>query len=135
MLFQVTQKTVNMELGAIIGIVILGLAAGVLSSMVGIGGGIVIVPVLVLVFGLSQHTAQGTTWAMLSFPVSLVAAITYHKKGLVDWRIAMILCVGFLIGGYFGSKVAVTIPAGTIKKVFAVLMIIIAIKFLFFEKN
>jgi uncharacterized membrane protein YfcA len=135
LLFQVTHKTVNMELGAIIGIVILGLAAGVLSSMVGIGGGIVIVPVLVLVFGLSQHTAQGTTLAMLSFPVSLVAAITYHKKGLVDWRIAMLLCVGFLIGGYFGSKVAVTIPAGTIKKVFAVLMIIIAIKFLFFEKN
>ncbi len=123
-----------MTIGSVIGIIILGIIAGVLSSMVGIGGGIVIVPVLVLLFGLSQHTAQGTTLAMLSFPVSLVAAIAYHKKGMVDWKIAMILCIGFVIGGYFGSKVAVELPTATIKKVFAVIMIIVAVKFLFFEK-
>lgn len=124
-----------MTLGSIIGLVALGILAGVLSSLVGIGGGIVIVPILVLLFGLSQHTAQGTTLAMLSFPVSLVAAITYHKKGMVDWRIALILCAGFVVGGYFGSKVAVDLPTGTIKKVFAVILIIVAVKFLFIDKK
>lgn len=69
-----------MTLNSIIGLVALGIFAGVLSSMVGIGGGIVIVPVLVLLFGLNQHTAQGTTLAMLAFPVSLAAAWTYHKR-------------------------------------------------------
>jgi len=124
-----------MSINSILGIISLGMLAGVLSSLVGIGGGIVIVPILVLMFGLSQHTAQGTTLAMLSFPVSLVAAWTYHKKGLVDWRIAMILCIGFVVGGYFGSKVAVDIPSSTIKKIFAVIMIIIAVKFLFIDKK
>jgi hypothetical protein len=121
--------------GSIIGIIILGVAAGLLSSMVGIGGGIIIVPMLVLFFGFSQHSAQGTTLAMLSFPVSLVAAFTYWKKGMVDWKIAMILCIGFVIGGYFGSKVAVEIPANSIKKFFAIIMIVIAVKFLFFERK
>lgn len=130
-----SQITIVMSISSIIGIIILGVAAGVLSSLVGIGGGIVIVPVLVMAFGLSQQTAQGTTLAMLSFPVSLVAAITYHKKGMVDWKIALILCAGFVIGGYFGSKVAVELPTGTIKKIFAVIMIIIAVKFLFIDKK
>jgi uncharacterized membrane protein YfcA len=103
--------------------------------MVGIGGGIVIVPALVLFYGLSQHTAQGTVLAMLSIPVSLVAAITYHKQGMVNWKIALILAAGFIIGGYFSSKLAVQLPAATIKKVFAVVMIMIAVKFLFFEKK
>ena len=124
-----------MPLSSILGIIFLGLIAGVLSSMVGIGGGIVIVPVLVLLFGLNQHTAQGTTLAMLSFPVSLVAAWTYHKKGLVDWRIALLLCVGFVIGGYFGSRVAVDIPAQSIKRFFAVILILVAVKFLFIDKQ
>ncbi len=124
-----------MTIESIIGVILLGVAAGVLSSMVGIGGGIVIVPVLVLFFGLNQHTAQGTTLAMLSFPVSLVAAWTYHKKGMVDWRIALILGAGFVIGGYFASKVAVDLPTGLIKKVFAVILLIVAVKFLFFDKK
>jgi uncharacterized membrane protein YfcA len=124
-----------MSIGYVLGIILIGVFAGVLSSMVGIGGGIVIVPSLVLLLGLSQHTAQGTTLAMLSFPVSLVAAWTYTKKGMVDWKIAMILCIGFVIGGYFGSRLAVNVPTQTIKKVFAVIMIFIAVKYLFFEKE
>jgi uncharacterized membrane protein YfcA len=124
-----------MSISTILGLIILGLCAGALSSLVGIGGGIVIVPALVGLFGLSQHTAQGTTLAMLSFPVSLVAAITYHKNGMVDWKIAGILCVGFIVGSFFVSKVAVTVPTLTIKKIFAILMIIVAVKFLFFDKK
>ena len=116
-------------------LLVIGLAAGVLSSMVGIGGGILIVPCLVLFLGLSQHTAQGTTLAMLSFPVSLAAALTYSKKGMVDWKIALVLCAGFVIGGYFGSRVAVQIPALQIKRFFAVILILVAIKFLFIDKK
>jgi uncharacterized protein len=112
----------------IIGLVILGIIAGVLSSMVGIGGGIVIVPTLVLAFGLSQHNAQGTTLAMLSFPVALIGAVNYYKKGLVDWRIAIILALGFVIGGYFGSKIALDMPEKMIKRFFACLMIVVAFK-------
>jgi len=124
-----------MTIGTIFGIILIGVCAGVLSSMVGIGGGVVIVPALVLLLGMSQHTAQGTTLAMLSFPVSLVAAFTYYKKGMVDWRTAMILCLGFVVGGYFGSKFAVNLSPVVIKKVFAVIMIGIAVKYLFFEKS
>jgi uncharacterized protein len=125
----------QLTISSLIGIIVLGVAAGLLSGMVGIGGGIVIVPALVMVFGLSQQTAQGTTLAMLSFPVSLVGAWTYYKNGMVDWKVAIILCIGFVVGGYFGSRYAVSISALTIKKYFAVLMIIIAIKFLFFDKK
>ena len=124
-----------MSSGTVILIILIGIAAGVLSGLVGIGGGVVIVPLLVMIVGLSQHTAQGTTLAMLSFPVSFVAAYNYWQKGMVDWKIAMILCVGFIVGGYFGSKLAISIPSLTIKKVFAVLMIVIAIKFLFIDKK
>lgn len=124
-----------MSAGAIAGIIILGFAAGALSGLVGIGGGIVIVPILVMVFGLSQHTAQGTTLAMLSFPVSFVGAYTYWQKGMVDWKIAILLCAGFVVGGFLGSKFAVGISSLMIKRVFAVLMIIIAIKFLFIDKK
>ena len=124
-----------MSITYIAGIVLLGISAGFLSSMVGIGGGIVIVPLLVMFFGLSQHSAQGTTLAMLSIPVSLVAAITYYKKGMVDWKIAIILSIGFIVGGFLGSKIAVGVSAITIKRVFAIIMILIAFKFLFIDKK
>lgn len=124
-----------MTLTSILSLILLGAAAGVLSSMVGIGGGIVIVPALVLLFNLNQHTAQGTTLAMLSLPVSLAAAYSYHQKGMIDWKIAFILCIGFVIGGFFGGRIAVNIPTLTIKKIFGVLMILIAIKFLFIDKK
>jgi uncharacterized protein len=117
-----------MSISTIIGLIILGIAAGALSAIVGIGGGIVIVPVLVMAFGLSQHNAQGTTLAMLSFPVALVSAYNYHKQGLVDWKFALIICFGFVIGGYFGSKVAIELSPRVIKRIFACLMIVVAIK-------
>lgn len=124
-----------MSMTTILGLIFLGICAGVLSSMVGIGGGIVIVPALVMIFGLSQHTAQGTTLAMLSFPVSFAAAWSYYQKGMVDWKMAMIIGAGFIVGGFFGGKLAVQIPALLIKRIFAVLMIIIALKFLFIDKK
>ncbi len=124
-----------MELYFIIGILLVGLCAGVLSGLFGIGGGIVIVPALVMIFGLAQQTAQGTTLALLSIPVSLVAALNYTKAGLIDWKIAVILAVGFVIGGYFGSKIAVNIDATVMKKMFAILMIVLAVKMLLEKKT
>jgi uncharacterized protein len=117
-----------MSLYTIVGLILLGIAAGILSSLVGIGGGIVIVPVLVMAFGLSQHTAQGTTLAMLSLPVALVSAVNYYKRGAVNWQFALIICIGFVVGSYFGSKVALDLPEKMIKRIFATLMIVVAIK-------
>lgn len=116
------------------GVLIIGIVAGVLSGLFGIGGGIVIVPALVMLFGLSQQTAQGTTLALLSIPVSLVAAMNYTKAGMVDWKAAVILALGFIVGGYFGSKLAVGIDGALMKKMFAVLMIVMALKMLFEKK-
>ncbi len=129
------KKVLSMELYFIIGILLVGLCAGVLSGLFGIGGGIVIVPALVMIFGLAQQTAQGTTLALLSIPVSLVAALNYTKAGLIDWKIAVILAVGFVIGGYFGSKIAVNIDATVMKKMFAILMIVLAVKMLLEKKT
>lgn len=116
------------------GVLIIGVVAGVLSGLFGIGGGIVIVPALVMLFGLSQQTAQGTTLALLSIPVSLVAALNYTKAGMVDWKAAVILAVGFMIGGFFGSKLAVGIDGALMKKMFAILMIVLAVKMLLEKK-
>lgn len=124
-----------MSIALILGLILIGLLAGILSSMVGIGGGIVIVPCLVLFFGFSQHLAQGTTLAMLAIPVSIAGAYSYYQKGMVDIKVAMILAIGFVVGGYFGGKVAVNIPPLLIKKIFAFILILIAFKFLFIDKK
>ena len=124
----------EMSVSYILAILAIGVFAGFLSSLVGIGGGVVIVPALVLLFGLDQKMAQGTSLAMLSLPVAFIGAFNYYKAGYVNWKIALLLAVTFVVGGFFGSKVAVGLEAGIIKKVFAVFMIVIAIKYLFFDK-
>jgi len=96
--------------------VLLGVVAGIFSGLIGIGGGIVIVPALVLLFGLSQHTAQGTTLALMVPPIGLLAALAYYKQGFVDLKIAAFICVGFFIGGLLGAKFAVGIPEMILKK-------------------
>jgi hypothetical protein len=86
--------------------ILLGLAAGVLSGMIGIGGGTIIVPALVLLFGFSQHAAQGTTLALLVPPIGILAAWTYYRQGYVDLTVAGLICLGFFIGGFLGAKIA-----------------------------
>jgi len=123
-----------MSTGYILGLLAIGLAAGFMSSLVGIGGGIVIVPALVLIFGMSQKMAQGTSLAMLSLPVAFIGAYNYYKEGQVNWKIAFILAATFVIGGYLGSKVVLGLDSAIIKKIFAIFMIVIAVKYLFFDK-
>jgi len=124
----------NINLVTVIGLLVLGLFAGVLSSMVGIGGGVVIVPVLVMVFAMSQKMAQGTSLAMLLPPIGLLAVINYYKAGYMDFKVAAILIVAFAGGSYFGSKIAMNLEESTLKRIFGVFLMILAIKYLFFSK-
>lgn len=123
-----------MNISAILGILLIGLLAGFMSSLVGIGGGLVIVPALVLLFAMNQKEAQGTSLLMLSMPVAFVGAYNYYKSGYANWKIALLLACTFVIGGYFGSKVAIGLEMNVIKKIFAIFMIIIALKYLFIDK-
>ena len=116
------------------GIIAIGATAGILSGMLGIGGAIVIIPALVMFLGYSQHLAQGTTLLMLTLPVSGLAAWQYYKTGNVDLKAALLLGAAFFISGFFGAKLAVHISEGVVKKIFAVLLIIIAVKMLFLDK-
>lgn len=116
-------------------LVIIGLVAGVLGGMVGIGGGLVIVPALVYFLAFSQHEAQGTSLGLLVLPVAALGVYNYYKNGYVDFRAVGLLSCGFVVGSYFGSKFSMSIPQDTLKKVFAVFMLLIALKMLFFDKK
>jgi len=113
----------------------IGLFSGMLGGMVGIGGGIVIVPALIYFLGFSQLNAQGTSLALIMFPVGVLGVINYYKQGHIDFNIVFILAVGFVIGSFLGSKFAMNIPQAFVRKSFAMLMIIIAMKMLFFDKK
>ncbi|HEV2614122.1 MAG TPA: sulfite exporter TauE/SafE family protein [Gammaproteobacteria bacterium] len=109
---------------------LLGFTAGAFSGIVGIGGGIIIVPALVLFFGMSQHLAQGTTLAIMVPPIGILAAWTYYNQGYVDIKVALLVAAGFLIGGLLGAKVAVYLPNDVLKKIFAFVLFAIGIKML-----
>ncbi|MEW5701314.1 MAG: TSUP family transporter, partial [Candidatus Zixiibacteriota bacterium] len=109
---------------------ILGLAAGTFSGLVGLGGGLILIPALMFFFGLTQHQAQGTTLAILVPPIGLLAAWTYHKAGYVDVKIAALVCLGFFFGGLLGAKLATALSNAALQKIFAVVLIVIAVKML-----
>jgi uncharacterized protein len=122
-----------MSFQEIITILIIGLAAGILSGLVGIGGGIILVPALVYFLSYTQHQAQGTSLGVLSFPVVIIAFLTYYKECRqmgtpIDFKIIGLLAIAFLLGGYFGSKLALKIDNDTLKKIFAVILFYTGIK-------
>ena len=106
----------------------LGVFAGVLSGLVGIGGGVIIVPALVYFFGMDQKTAQGTSLAVLLPPTGLLAFMEYYKAGHVDVKIGALIIVGLLLGGWLGGGFAQHLPQMTLRRVFAVLLLITAVK-------
>lgn len=119
----------KMTFETILMLLLIGLCAGLLSGLIGIGGGIIMIPLL-LFMGLSQHQAQGTSLAVLSVPVTLLAAMNYYKQGYVDWKFAIVMAIFFIIGGYFGSKIAVHLDQKILKKIFGVILLIVAGKLL-----
>lgn len=124
-----------MTLQTVLLLAVIGLAAGILSGLIGIGGGIIIVPALVFVLGFSQQQAQGTSLGLLLLPVGILAVFNYYQKGFIDVKVVGIMCVTFVIGGWLGSKLAISLPQETVKKIFAVVLLIVAIKMLFLDKK
>jgi uncharacterized membrane protein YfcA len=128
-------KKEKMDIYMIIGLLLIGLAAGVLGGMVGVGGGLIVVPALVFFFGFSQHEAQGTSLGLLVLPVALLGMINYYKSGYVDFKVVGLLAISFFLGSYFGSKWSLSLPQETIKKYFALLLFYTAFKMIGWEKQ
>ena len=120
-----------MSINDIIILLLVGLIAGILGGGLGIGGGIIIVPGLLFLMGFSQHQAQGTYLAVISFPIGLLAATNYAKAGYVNWKYAAILISMFLIGSFLGSKLAIHLPAKDLRKIFGIFMFLVSLKLIF----
>jgi uncharacterized protein len=108
----------------------IGLLAGYLSGLVGIGGGIVIVPVLVYFLGMDQKSAQGTTLFMFMLPIGFLGVYNYYKGGHMDIRTALIIAITFVFGSYLGSRTALSIDTKLVKQIFATAIILIGVKML-----
>lgn len=111
-------------------LLIIGLAAGLVSGVLGIGGGIIIIPMLIGFLGYTQKDAQGTSLGLLLLPIGILAVINYYKAGHVNFKAVGIMVVTFVIGSYLSSLYAITLPEGVLKKVFAVFLILYALKLL-----
>jgi uncharacterized protein len=112
-------------------LILIGLISGILSGVFGIGGAIIVIPALIFIMGLTQHQAQGTSLAFMIPPVGILAAWNYWKAGHVNWKFALILSLTFVVGAYLGSQFSLNIPDRTLRRLFGVLMIIMAIKLIF----
>jgi len=106
----------------------LGLTAGVFSGLFGIGGGVILVPAMVFILKMSQRQAQGTTLALMVLPIGLLAAWQYYLKGHVDIKVAAFICIGFVIGGLLGAKIALPIPDVTLRRLFGVFLLVVSVK-------
>lgn len=109
-------------------LLLIGLIAGTASGLVGIGGGIIIVPALVFFLGMTQHMAQGTTLAMLTIPVGILGAYNYYQTGNVNLKALALIACTFVIGSFLGSKISLSIDQKTLKKVFGFVLLAISIK-------
>lgn len=118
----------KLDMTTILILLCIGLMAGILSGMVGIGGGVVIVPAMMYFMHVSQHQAQGTSLAVLLLPVGILAVYNYYSKGFVDVRSALIIATTFVIGGFIGSKIAIAIDQNLLKRVFGVFMLLLSLK-------
>ncbi|MEZ4779538.1 MAG: sulfite exporter TauE/SafE family protein [Flavobacteriaceae bacterium] len=123
-----------MSVQIVVSLIAIGVLAGIFSGFMGVGGGVVMIPLLMLFLQYDQHQAQGMSLAVLALPVTFIAAYTYHKSGYpVDWKYALLIAFFFVIGGFLGSKIAVKIDQAALKKIFAVVLVLAAVK-LFFSK-
>ncbi len=112
-------------------LLLLGLIAGMLSGMIGIGGGIIKVPALIYFLGYTQHQAQGTVLFMFLLPIGILGVFNYYQAGHIEWKTAIIMATTFVIGSYFGSKIAIAIDQTTLRKVFGVIILLLSLKMIF----
>jgi uncharacterized protein len=120
----------KMTTSIILILIAIGIITGIMAGMLGIGGAIIMIPALVYLVGISQVTAQGTSLAVMLPPVGIIAAYNYYKAGQVNIKFAIILAIFFLVGSYFGSKLALNIPQSVLKKIFGILLLLVAAKML-----
>ena len=118
----------------VITLLLIGLAAGVLSGLVGVGGGLIIVPALIFFLGYTQHQAQGTSLGLLLLPVGILAVMNYYNKGQIDVKVVAVMSIAFVLGGWLGSNLALRLPADTVKKIFAIFLFYSAFKLLKWDK-
>jgi len=131
---QLNEKNLSfktMDITTVLILLLIGLFAGFLSGFVGVGGGIIVVPGLIILLGFSQHAAQGTSLALLMLPVGILAVLNYYKAGHISFHAAFVIGIAFILGAYLGSKIAIGIDQNLVKKGFAIFMILVALKFLF----
>jgi uncharacterized membrane protein YfcA len=120
-----------MSINEILILAAIGILAGFISGSLGVGGGIIIVPGLVFFLGLTQHQAQGVSLGMMLAPIGLVAFYNYYRAGHINLKYSLLLLAVFFVGSYLGSRLAVQLPAATLKKVFGVLMLIAGARMIF----
>jgi uncharacterized membrane protein YfcA len=108
-----------------------GLMAGILSGFVGVGGGIIIVPSLVFLLGMSQHSAQGTSLFVLCLPVVFLALFNYWKEGQVNWKFGLIIAITFFVGGFVGSKLSLKLSPSLVQIIFGLIMAYVSFRLLF----
>jgi uncharacterized protein len=125
---RIKNKPYKMTVQIILLLIVIGLAAGILSGLVGVGGGIIVVPALVFFLSFSQQQAQGTSLGLLLLPVGILAVLNYYKQGHIDVRVVAIMAVSFVIGGWLGSKWAISLPEVTVKRIFALILFYSAFK-------
>ncbi|MGD0756564.1 MAG: sulfite exporter TauE/SafE family protein [Bacteroidales bacterium] len=111
-------------------LIAIGIITGLMAGMLGIGGAIIMIPALVFLLGISQQTAQGTSLAVMLPPVGIIAAYNYYKEGHVNIKFAIVLALFFLVGSYFGSKIALNLPQAVLKKIFGILLLLVAARML-----
>ncbi len=119
-----------MNISTLIILILIGLVAGIFSGLIGLGGAVIMIPALIFFLGMSQFSAQGTSLAVMLPPIGILAAYNYWKVGEANLKFAMIIAFAFIIGGYIGSSFALNIPVNTLRKIFAIALIIIAVNML-----
>ncbi len=118
----------TMDTQTLLILIAIGTFAGVLSGFVGVGGGIIIVPALVYVLGMSQHEAQGTSLFVLLLPVGILAVHNYYKSDQINWKFGLVISLAFVLGGYFGSRFALKISPAVVRIIFGIVMAVVSFK-------
>lgn len=107
---------------------VVGILAGIFGGFFGLGGGIIAVPALVYLFGMSQHQAQGTVLTAFLPPIGILAFLEYYKNGFVNFKVAIFIALGIFIGSFFGAFISVHTPSVVLKRLFGVLLFVVSVR-------